>query len=100
MVRQNKITGICASIGHSNSCCSRGTNCRTSDGNCECGDACHVLGECCSDVGSTRSKLLCNTPAIHNANMSNTKLILLYDIQYNTRAIAHRLSSDAAVKNV
>ena len=52
------ITGSCASIGHSASCCPRDEDCQASDGHCVCSDDCHILGDCCSDVACPRSKLL------------------------------------------
>ena len=51
------ITGTCASIGYSTTCCPWGGNCQASDGNRGCGSDCHVFSECCSDVACPRSKL-------------------------------------------
>ena len=66
------VTGTCASIGYSTSCCPRGTNCQATDGNCRCSDDCHFShnDDCCTDVGCPTSKyaitilLLCLLPII------------------------------------
>ena len=55
------LTGICASIGYSTSCCPWSSNrdtCRASDGNCYCGADCHLShnNDCCSDVACPRRK--------------------------------------------
>ena len=54
------VSGTCASIGYSTSCCPRGGNCQASGGTCNCDDACYSVmpNDCCSDVACPRSKLL------------------------------------------
>ena len=44
------VSGTCASINHSNSCCPPRQNCQAADGNCHCGADCHALGNCCVDA--------------------------------------------------
>ena len=55
------LSGTCASIGYSTSCCPQSSNrdtCRASDGNCYCGHYCHLShnNDCCLDVACPRSK--------------------------------------------
>ena len=55
------LTGTCASIGHSTSCCPQSSNrddCRASDGNCYCAHDCHLShnSDCCMDVACRSSK--------------------------------------------
>ena len=55
------LTGTCASIGYSTSCCPQSSNrdiCQASDGNCNCGHDCHLShnNDCCSDVACPSSK--------------------------------------------
>ena len=46
------VSGTCASIGYSNSCCplSLGDECQAADGECRCDTNCHVYQDCCEDV--------------------------------------------------
>ena len=55
------ISGTCASIGYSTSCCPQSSSrntCRASDGNCNCDADCHLShnNDCCSDVACPRRK--------------------------------------------
>ena len=49
------VSGTCASIGYSTSCCPpwRGDDCIATDGDCFCGADCHNFGDCCKDVNCT-----------------------------------------------
>lgn len=59
------LTGTCASIGYSTSCCPvNAPNCQATDGNCRCGSNCHTFGDCCSDVSCPSSKQYCNTHSV------------------------------------
>ena len=44
------MSGTCASIGYSNTCCPPRINCQATDGNCHCGADCHKFGDCCMDA--------------------------------------------------
>ena len=44
------VSGTCASINYTNSCCPPRRNCQAADGNCHCGADCHAMGNCCVDA--------------------------------------------------
>ena len=58
---QLAVTGSCASIDYSASCCPPGANCQATDGNCFCNANCHVYGDCCDDVYCPESELIVHT---------------------------------------
>ena len=57
------VTGTCASIGCSTSCCPGGANCQATDGDRRCGDDCHLIinDDCCSDVACPSRKYAITT---------------------------------------
>ena len=54
---QPQVTGTCASIGYSSTCCPPSEDCQAKDGNCRCSADCHHYGDCCQDNHCSQSNV-------------------------------------------